>query len=192
MWHSFSTVRVDKKLVLFCNVSINCYGQKWVMPQQGSWLQVMDSFQLPDPPLITAQREHRHLLPHKETEIVTEKEKKKNGNVSLIKNRLLFSLHRLFSYCIICATIKSHSRQKTSRSKEESRPDTKTNTNVQDQASFFLQREKCLVMVSGFVYFLLSLQQYNVCYPRIVPCYIRNTLTSWEMEVNTFARWLAC
>lgn len=154
------------------------------MPQQGSWLQVMDSFQLPDPPLITTQKEHRHSLPHKETEIVTEKEKKKcqNANVSMIKTKLLFSLHS-FSYCIICAMIKSQSRQKTSRSKEESRSDTKTNTNVQDQASFFLQREKCLVMVSGLVYFLLSLQQYNVCYPRvlcssIVPCYIMNTLTS--------------
>lgn len=65
------------------------------MPQQVSWLQVMDSFQLPDPPLITRQKEHTHSLPHKETEIVTEKEKKKcqSASVSVTKTRLLFSLY---------------------------------------------------------------------------------------------------
>jgi len=61
------------------------------MPQQGSWLQEMDSFQLPDPPLIKTQKEHTHSLPHRNSQW-----KSKEKNVSVSKTRLHFSLHGLF------------------------------------------------------------------------------------------------
>lgn len=67
------------------------------MPQQDSWLQVMDSFQLPDPPLIKTQKEHTHSLPHGNKSLKQYFKKIITTKTNICQcQRLLFLLHGLF------------------------------------------------------------------------------------------------